>query len=169
MVVISAGVALVRPGDGTGWELLVVHPGGPYWAGKDEHAWSIPKGEVEDGPDLEPTEARLEATARREFAEELGHPAPDVMGTVLPRLRIGSGKYLVAFLAAGDLDPTTISSETVEIAWPPRSGRTITIPEVDAAAWVTLDEARTRLHKGQVPLVDLVAAALADRPPTPGA
>ncbi|MFV0524255.1 MAG: NUDIX domain-containing protein [Acidimicrobiales bacterium] len=166
-MVISAGVALVRNGTGGGWELLVVHPGGPYWAGKDEHAWSIPKGEVDDvAPPAEPTAAQLEATARREFAEELGRPAPGAPMRALPRFRIGSGKYLVAFLAVGDLDPTTISSNTVEIAWPPRSGRTITIPEVDAAAWIGLDEARTRLHKGQVPLVDLVAATLAEEPTT---
>ena len=93
--------------------------------------------------------------ARREFTEETGHVAPAVDELVaLHELKLSSSKRLQAFAAAGDLDPETVSSNSFEMEWPPRSGRTRTFPEVDRAAWFTLTEARRRLHKGQVPLVD---------------
>ncbi len=171
----SAGIVLYRPtghhglgaddeeGAGTedGFEILLVHPGGPFWAGKDEHGWSIPKGEFDPG-----TEPAVEA-AHREFAEELGRPVPgfelqdgvDPDGLVLDPFRAGR-KTIHAVLVAGDFDADRIESNTVDIEWPPRSGRVITVPEVDRAAWFSLTEARTKLHKGQIPLVDRVVAAL---------
>ncbi len=147
----SAGIALVRR-RGDGWELLVVHPGGPFWAKKDAHAWSIPKGEL-DG-DEEP-----EAAAVREFAEELGLPVPAGPRHALPSFRAGR-KTIHAFLVEGDLDVEAIEPGTTEITWPPRSERTMTIPEVDRAEWVALDDAAAKLHKGQAPLVDLVRGHL---------
>lgn len=143
---VSAGIALLRRHQGE-VEVLLVHPGGPFWANKDEHAWSIPKGEITDGDDPA-------ATAQREFTEETGHPAPAGRLLALPEIRLSSAKRLRAFAAAGNLDPTTMASNTFEMEWPPRSGRTATFPEVDRAAWFTLDRARSRLHKGQVALVD---------------
>lgn len=157
-VVRSAGIALIRPA-GAGVELLLVHPGGPYWRNKDTHGWSVPKGEIDVD---EPTAAEVESAARREFAEETGHPAPDGELIALPEIRLGSSsKRLTCFVAAGDLEPSAVVSNTFELEWPPRSGRLATFPEVDAAAWFGLDEARTKLHKGQVPLVDLVVEAAA--------
>ncbi|MEM7339214.1 MAG: NUDIX domain-containing protein [Actinomycetota bacterium] len=153
---ISAGLAVLRPADSEP-ELLVVHPGGPFWANKDAHGWSIPKGIVDPDEDA-PT------AARREFSEETGHPAPDGPLVAIDDIRIGSGKWLRAFVTIGDLDPSEIQSNTIDIEWPPRSGRTITVPEVDAAAWVTLTEAETKLHKGQVPLVARIRAAIAADP-----
>jgi predicted NUDIX family NTP pyrophosphohydrolase len=149
----SAGIVLHRR-SGRGHEILLVHPGGPFWAGKDEHAWSIPKGEydpeVEDG----------EAAAVREFAEELGHPLPDRPRRALPAVRAGR-KTIRAWLVDGDLDPTEIRSNTFEMEWPPRSGRQRSFPEVDRAAWCDLETAATRLHKGQRPLIALIEAELA--------
>lgn len=155
MAVHSAGIVLYRPGP-DGPEILLVHPGGPFWANKDEHAWSIPKGEFD--PDSEDAEA----AARREFGEELGQPLPEGPGQPLPPFRAGK-KTIAAWLIDGDLDPDTVRSNTTEIEWPPRSGRVQVIPEVDRAAWFGLDEAATKLHKGQRPLVELVAQALAAR------
>lgn len=160
----SAGIVLYRRTDETGplehsVEILLVHPGGPFWADKDEHGWSIPKGEFE--PD---DEAATDA-ARREFAEELGRPAPDppadVPEVALEPLRAGR-KTIHAVLLAGDFDPEPIAGNTVEIEWPPRSGRHLEVPEIDRAEWYSLAEARTRLHKGQAPIVDLIVSALAD-------
>lgn len=149
-------------------ELLVVHPGGPYWRNKDEHAWSIPKGELD--PDAEtgelPTGADLETlieeTARREFTEETGHPVPDGTLTPLAEFAVGSGKRLRAFLVHGDLDATSITgdtSNTFELEWPPRSGKVETFPEIDGAQWVPLDRATAKLHKGQAKLVHLIESA----------
>ncbi len=132
-----------------------MHPGGPFWAKKDEHAWSIPKGEVDDDVDSL-GEGTLEATARREFAEETGHEAPDGPYLALPAFSVGSGKKLHAFVVAGDLDAETIVSNTFEMEWPPRSGRTQAFPEVDRGQWFALTEARSKLHKGQGRLVDLL-------------
>lgn len=140
----SAGIVLHHRFDGAP-RILLVHPGGPFWAGKDEHAWSIPKGEFD--PE---TEDAL-AAARREFAEELGSPAPDTEAVALTPLRAGR-KTIHAFAMAGDLDPATVVSNSFDMEWPPRSGRMTSFPEVDQAAWFDLDVARTRLHKGQVPL-----------------
>lgn len=155
---VSAGIALVR-GRRTGRpELLLVHPGGPYWAGKDEHGWSIPKGELDESAGTGPDE--LEATARREFIEETGQALPDGALTPLPPFSLGSGKQLHAFWLEGEIDADDVVSNEFELEWPPRSGRLQRFPEVDRAAWFAFDHARTRLHKGQVKLVDLLVTAL---------
>ncbi len=173
---ISAGIAVVRDGPG-GLELLVVHPGGPFWADKDEHAWSIPKGELDPNPETGdlPTGAELdrevEATARREFTEETGQPVPDGQLTPLPEFAVGSGKKLRAFVTRGDLDATTITadtSNTFELEWPPRSGRIAAFPEVDAAQWVPLHRATGKLHKGQAKLVELIDGLVGDAGEQPG-
>jgi predicted NUDIX family NTP pyrophosphohydrolase len=132
--------------------VLLVHPGGPFWAKKDLGAWSIPKGEAEPGEDL------LEA-ARRELAEETGFTAPG------PTLSLGharqrGGKVVHAWAVRGDADPSRLRSGTFEIEWPPRSGRAQAFPEVDRAAWFDLAEARRRIHPGQAPFLDALAAAL---------
>ena len=143
----SAGILLYRRGPDGGIEVLLVHPGGPLWARRDEGAWSIPKGEIEPGE--EPV-----AAARREFAEELGSPAPDGEPLELGEVRLKSGKRVVAWGLAGDLDPAVIVSNTFEMQWPPRSGRTVEFPEVDRVQWFAPAEARARLNPAQAPLVD---------------
>jgi predicted NUDIX family NTP pyrophosphohydrolase len=147
----SAGILLHRVRDGER-EVLLVHPGGPYWARKDAGAWSIPKGEYGDGDDPR-------ATALREFEEELGAPLP--AGTEraeLGTVRQPGGKVITAFAAAGDLDPDAIRSNTFTIEWPPRSGRTQDFPEVDRAGWFGLDQAREKLNPAQSELVDRLDA-----------
>jgi len=129
-----------------GPEVLLGHMGGPFWARRDDGAWSIPKGEY--APDEDP-----EAAARREFAEELGSPVPAAELVPLGELR-ASGKVLVVWAAEGDLDATTCRSNTFSLEWPPRSGRVQEFPEIDRAAWFPLAEARTKLLKGQVPFLD---------------
>jgi predicted NUDIX family NTP pyrophosphohydrolase len=127
--------------------VLLVHPGGPFWAKKDAGAWSIPKGEyVEDEED--PL-----ACARREFEEELGTPPPDDL-VPLGEVRQRSGKRVTAWAAAGDLDPAGIASNTFTMEWPPRSGRMQEFPEVDRAAWFALDEARERINPAQAAFLD---------------
>ncbi len=149
---VSSGLVLFRRRAGRTPEILLVHPGGPFWANKDEHGWSIPKGEVET--DEDPLDA-----ARREFAEELGQPAPN--GPFLCLGRLTGRKTVVAFAVEAEFDPDLFQpASTTEIEWPPRSGRHITIPEVDRAQWFGLEEARTKLHKGQVQLVDLFVGAI---------
>lgn len=148
----SAGIVLHRRGAAEP-EVLLVHPGGPYWARRDDGAWSIPKGEPEAGEDGL-------AAARREFAEELGHAPPDGEAVPLGEVRQRSGKVVEAWALAGDLDPATVRSATFEIEWPPRSGRRQTFPEVDRAAWFPLSRAREKLLPAQVPLLDRLAALL---------
>lgn len=136
-------------------EVLLVHPGGPYWAGKDAGAWSIPKGEYGGGED--PL-----GVAAREFREELGHEPPDVAGaTALGEARQAGGKLVRVWAVAGDLDPSATTSNTFSMEWPPRSGRTATFPEVDRAAWFSLIEARSKLVRGQVPFLERLAEVLA--------
>jgi predicted NUDIX family NTP pyrophosphohydrolase len=151
----SAGVLLFRrPGSGE-LEVLLVHPGGPLWARRDAGAWSIPKGEYDDGED--PL-----AAARREFEEELGSPPPRGEEPVdLGEVRQKSGKVVRAWALAGDLDPSLISSNAFEMEWPPRSGRRQEFPEVDRAQWFGLDEARAKLNPAQAELIDRLAQALA--------
>lgn len=148
----SAGIVLHRPGP-EGPEILLVHPGGPFWANKDEHAWSIPKGEYDPGAE------DGEAAAVREFAEELGRALPAGPRRPLAAFRAGR-KVIRAWLVEGDLDETSIESNTFEMEWPPRSGRQQAFPEVDRAAWFDLQQAATRLHKGQRPLIELIEREL---------
>jgi predicted NUDIX family NTP pyrophosphohydrolase len=121
--------------------------GGPFWAKKDERAWSIPKGEYLD--DEDPL-----AAAKREFEEELGSPPPDGPARPLGEIRQSSGKRVVAWAVEGDLDASSIQSNTFTTEWPPRSGRTAEFPEIDRAEWVDLPTARRKLVKGQVALID---------------
>jgi predicted NUDIX family NTP pyrophosphohydrolase len=145
----SAGILLHRRRDGA-HEVLLVHPGGPFWAKKDAGAWSIPKGEYEDGE--EPRAAAL-----REFAEELGAPPPDGELVELGEVRQRSGKVVTAWALAGDADADAVRSNTFTMEWPPRSGTIGEFPEVDRAAWFSLDEARERILPGQAPLLDRLA------------
>jgi predicted NUDIX family NTP pyrophosphohydrolase len=142
----SAGLVLHRDGDG-GLEVLLVHPGGPLWARRDIGAWSIPKGEYVDGED--PYSA-----ARREFEEELGSPPPSGEAADLGEIRQKSGKRVRGWALAGDLDTAQAQSNTFQLEWPPRSGTTIEVPEVDRAEWFGLREAREKLNPAQVPLLD---------------
>jgi predicted NUDIX family NTP pyrophosphohydrolase len=140
----SAGILLHRERDGER-EVLLVHPGGPFWAKRDEGAWSIPKGEYADGEDPR-------ACALREFEEELGTPLPPA--TELGTVKQSAGKVITAFGAAGDLDPEAIRSNTFTVEWPPRSGRMQEFPEVDRAGWFGLVQARAKLNPAQVELLD---------------
>jgi predicted NUDIX family NTP pyrophosphohydrolase len=143
----SAGILLHRRADAGAREVLIGHMGGPFWAKKDAGAWSIPKGEYGDGE--EPFEV-----AQREFLEELGSPVPSSSFVPLGQVRQSGGKVLTVWAAEGDLDVTTAVSNTFTLEWPPRSGRMQEFPEIDRAAWVSVDAARELLVKGQVPLLD---------------
>ncbi len=149
----SAGILLHRDVGG-GLEVLLVHPGGPFWARRDAGAWSIPKGEYE--PDEDPVDA-----ARREFAEELGVAPPPGELADLGEVRQKSGKYVRAWALAGDLDPDAIVSNTFELEWPPRSGRMREFPEVDRAQWFGLVEAREKINPAQAALLDRLVEAAA--------
>jgi predicted NUDIX family NTP pyrophosphohydrolase len=144
----SAGIILHRSG-ATGREVLLVHPGGPFWAKKDAGAWSIPKGEYEDGED--PL-----ACALREFEEETGTQldASDVVE--LGSIRQKGGKEVTAWAVAGDLDPSTVRSNTFVMEWPPRSGRQAEFPEIDRAEWFGVEAAREKLVPAQAELLDRV-------------
>lgn len=144
---LSAGLLVYRRGP-VGIEVLLVHPGGPYWAKKDDGAWSIPKGEYASDEDAF-------AVAVREFAEELGAEPPlDRDPAALGELRQPSGKLVTAWALEGDVDVTEVQSNTFEIEWPPRSGRMRTFPEVDRAGWFDLGTARRKLVSGQVGFLD---------------
>jgi predicted NUDIX family NTP pyrophosphohydrolase len=149
----SAGLLLYRRGS-DGIEVLLVHPGGPFWARKDDGAWSIPKGEVEPGEEFV-------AVARREFAEETGHQAPNEPLIDLGQITQKSGKLVLGWAVQGDLDPSTAISNTYDMEWPPHSGTIQTFPEIDRVEWFDLDEARRRLKAAQVPFLDRLQAALA--------
>jgi predicted NUDIX family NTP pyrophosphohydrolase len=133
--------------------VLLVHPGGPMWAKRDLGAWSIPKGEYEPGEDAL-------AAATREFEEELGTAAPAGPLTDLGEVKQKSGKIVSAWAVAGDLDVAEITSNTVEVQWPPRSGKMLEIPEVDRAEWFGLQEAREKINAAQAELLDRLAAIL---------
>ncbi|HYI98972.1 MAG TPA: NUDIX domain-containing protein [Thermoleophilaceae bacterium] len=154
----SAGLLLFRrSGDAEGAgsvEVMLVHMGGPFWARKDEGAWSIPKGEYGDGE--EPL-----AVARREFEEEIGRPPPDGPLLELGEVRQSGGKVVTAWALEADIDVTEIESNTFEMEWPPRSGRMREFPEVDRADWFDLDTARAKLVRAQVGLLDALRERLA--------
>jgi predicted NUDIX family NTP pyrophosphohydrolase len=142
----SAGILLHRQRGGV-VEVLLVHPGGPMWARRDAAAWSIPKGEYEPGEEPE-------AAARREFEEELGTAAPVGEATDLGEVRQKSGKLVRAWSLEGDLDAAHITSNTLQLEWPPRSGKRIEIPEVDRAEWFALEVAREKINPAQAELLD---------------
>jgi predicted NUDIX family NTP pyrophosphohydrolase len=151
----SAGIVLHRAGEG-GPEVLLVHPGGPFWAKKDDGAWSIPKGEYE------PDEDAL-ACALREFEEETGMrlDAAELgdLGAVVQK----AGKEVRAWAVRGDLDPATVRSNSFTMEWPPRSGRRQEFPEIDRAEWFTLDAARVKLVAAQAELLDRLAERVTNR------
>jgi len=128
-------------------EVLLVHPGGPFWRKRDDGAWSIPKGELAEN------EVGMDV-ARREFEEELGVPAPQGEVTALGTVRQAGGKLVQAWAVSGDLDVTRTTSNMFEVEWPPRSGRMQQFPEVDRAAWFELDEARRKLLPAQRAFID---------------
>jgi predicted NUDIX family NTP pyrophosphohydrolase len=142
----SAGLLLYRR-DPDGVRVLLGHMGGPFWAGKDEAAWSIPKGQYDEG---EPAEA----AARREFTEELGLPVPDGEWVPLGELRLSSGKVITAWAIEADLDVDAVAPGTFLLEGPPNSGLVQEFPELDRAAWLDLAAARVKLVKGQRPLLD---------------
>jgi predicted NUDIX family NTP pyrophosphohydrolase len=146
----SAGLVLFRERDGV-LEVLLGHMGGPFWARKDEGAWSIPKGE------LQPGEEPL-AGALREFAEELGHAPPDGPVLELGEIRQKAGKRVIAFALEGDFDPAQIVPGTFELQWPPRSGRVQAFPEVDRVAWFDVPTAAAKIVRGQLALLERLAA-----------
>ena len=148
----SAGLLMYRRSGGA-IEVLLVHPGGPFWAKKDLGAWSVPKGECE------PAEDELEA-ARREVNEETGL-APGGPFTPLQAVKQPSGKLVVAWIVKFDCDPATIRSNTFSLEWPPKSGRKADFPEVDRAEWFSLQEARARIQPGQLSLLDQLERLLA--------
>lgn len=134
-------------------EVLLVHPGGPFWAKRDDGAWSIPKGEMASGED--PL-----AVARREFEEELGAKPPEVAVLALGSVRQKGGKVVHAWMVGGDFDVTQLRSNTFEIEWPPRSGRRETFPEVDRAAWFDRETAGRKILPAQQPLIERLITAL---------
>jgi predicted NUDIX family NTP pyrophosphohydrolase len=142
---ISAGILLYRFRNGT-LEVLLVHPGGPYWHGKDVGAWSIPKGELEEGDD------EL-AAAQREFEEETGSRVSGEFLALEP-LQLKSGKIVHAWALRGDIDASTIRSNAFSMEWPPRSGRQKEFPEVDRGGWFTMEAAREKIHPGQRGFLD---------------
>ncbi len=151
----SAGLLVYRRRDaGAVLEVLLVHPGGPYWSRRDDGWWSIPKGEVAQGED------ELEA-AVREFAEELGTPAPAGPHVPLGDVVQAGGKRVSAWAVAGELDTSKIDGNMFELEWPPRSGTRQRFPEVDRAAWCTLEQARVKMLAGQLPLLDRLVETLA--------
>jgi predicted NUDIX family NTP pyrophosphohydrolase len=151
----SAGLLLYRRRSGTTPEVLIVHMGGPFWKNKDAGGWSIPKGELEEGE--EPL-----AVALREFEEELGAPAPRVDLLELGEVEQAGGKRVVAFAGEGDFDAADIKSNTFTIEWPRGSGKLQEFPEVDRAAWVSVDDARVKLVKAQVEFLDRLVALIGD-------
>ena len=150
---LSAGLLLYRVESGS-VEVLIGHPGGPFWAKKDDGAWSIPKGEYVEGED--PWQA-----ARHEFEEELGKPPPDGPRIDFPPLKQPSGKIITAFAVRGDLDLDGTVSNTFTLEWPKGSGNLREYPEIDRVDWFSVSEARSKLLKGQRPLLDRLMAAVA--------
>jgi predicted NUDIX family NTP pyrophosphohydrolase len=142
---VSAGILMHRQRGGRR-EVLLVHPGGPFWKNKDAGAWTIPKGEASEGEDLL-------ACAKREFEEELGTKPVGDFQPLTPVKQKG-GKVVHAWAVEGNLDATAIRSNTFEIEWPPRSGRRAVFPEVDRAEWLSLEDAKEKINAAQVALLD---------------
>jgi predicted NUDIX family NTP pyrophosphohydrolase len=153
----SAGILVYRKSSTV--EVLIVHPGGPFWAKKDKGAWSIPKGEVVDGED------DLLAVAKREFQEETGHDAPTDDYQELGSVKNKSGKVIHGWAVEGDLDISTLKSNTFTMEWPPKSGQQQEFPEVDRAGWFTPEKAMERLNPAQVAFVERLIEALGMEPP----
>ena len=147
----SAGLLLYRTRHGA-IEAFLVHPGGPFWAKKDEGAWTIPKGEIDEGED--PL-----AAAMREFAEETGTMLQGEF-RALPPVRQAGGKTVLAWALAGDLDAAAIRSNEFEMEWPPKSGKRRRFPEIDRAEWFALEEARRKINKAQIVLLDALVALI---------
>jgi predicted NUDIX family NTP pyrophosphohydrolase len=158
---VSGGILLYRLGDGV-LELLLAHPGGPYWSTRDEGAWTIPKGVAERGE-------QLASVAIREFAEETGFDLasistdPSHPPVSLGEVTLKSGKLVEGWAVEGDLDPSKATSNEAEIQWPPRSGRRLVIPEIDRVAWFDAAEGRRRIHPAQAAFIDRLEAELASR------
>jgi predicted NUDIX family NTP pyrophosphohydrolase len=151
----SAGILLWRESAGR-LEVLLGHPGGPYFAGKDADHWTVLKGEVDPGEDLL-------AVARREFEEETGHPPPEGRTIELGEIRQMSGKRVLAWAVEGDLDTATAVSNSFEMEWPPRSGRMREFPEIDRVEWFGLRDAREKIKAAQAPFLDRLERSLADQ------
>lgn len=147
----SAGLLMYRHRHGE-LEFFLIHPGGPYWHNKDWHAWSIPKGEIDQGEDAF-------AAAKREFWEETGL-TPEGLFLPLTTVRQSGGKVVMAWAFEGDCDPTGVTSNTFSLEWPPRSGQYRNFPEVDRAAWFSLEEAKARIIKAQAAFLEELAAFL---------
>ncbi len=150
----SAGILLWRERVGR-LEVLLGHPGGPYFAGKDADHWTVLKGEVDPGEDLP-------AVARREFEEETGQPPPEGRTIELGEIRQKSGKRVFAWAVQGDLDTATAVSNSFEMEWPPRSGRKQQFPEIDRVEWFGLDDAREKIKAAQAPFLDRLERTLTD-------
>jgi predicted NUDIX family NTP pyrophosphohydrolase len=146
----SAGLLLYRVRDNV-VEVLIAHPGGPFWAGRDDGAWSIPKGEYTDGEDPW-------AAAQREFVEEVGLPVPGGPRIDLDPLKQPGGKVVTAFAVQADLDITDAHSNTFELEWPRGSGKIVEFPEVDRVGWFPVAQARVKLVTGQRPFLDQLTA-----------
>jgi predicted NUDIX family NTP pyrophosphohydrolase len=141
----SAGILLYKKQD-SDWLFFLVHPGGPFWKNKDSGAWSVPKGEFAD--DENPLDAAI-----REFKEETGTQL-DGNFTMLDPIKLKSGKTVHAWAHEGDIDATAIASNTFEIEWPPKSGKSLAIPEVDRGAWLTADEATEKINQAQAGFIN---------------
>ncbi|HYQ46771.1 MAG TPA: NUDIX domain-containing protein [Polyangiaceae bacterium] len=150
----SAGILLYRRRERR-IEVLLVHLGGPFWSKKDDGAWFIPKGELEEGE--EPL-----AAARREFREELGSEPPSSEPLELGTVKNKSGKLIYAWAFEGDFEPAGLKSNTFSLEWPPRSGRMREFPEIDRAAFFTLPDAEPKLHTAELPLLERLRARLAE-------
>jgi predicted NUDIX family NTP pyrophosphohydrolase len=148
----SAGILLWRARQGR-LEVLLGHPGGPFFAHKDADNWTVPKGEVEPGEELQ-------AVARREFTEETGHVLADAPLVELGEIRQKGGKVVVAWATEGDLDAAAATSNTFEMQWPPGSGRMQEYPELDRVEWFDLPTARVKIKAAQVPFLDRLDASL---------
>ena len=152
MSAVSAGLLVYRKRNGK-LEVLLVHPGGPFWQRRDDGVWSIPKGEIAEN------EAGIDV-ARREFQEELGMPAPQGATAALGEIRQKGGKVVQAWAVSGDLDVTRSTSNTFEVEWPPHSGKAQQFPEVDRAAWFEPEAARRKLLPAQRTFIDRLEALL---------